>query len=67
MNSQQKACFVESNGGGAHRSRAAGIQNNKFLWYIEEMEWRYNHRDFNLFELLVEYMLGQIIDNQLIF
>jgi len=35
-----------------------GISKNKFLWYIKEMEWRYNHRDQNLFELLVKYMLG---------
>jgi len=26
--------------------------------YIKEMEWRYNHRIDNLFELLVKYMLG---------
>jgi hypothetical protein len=26
--------------------------------YIKEMEWRYNHRTDNLFELLVKYMLG---------
>jgi len=35
-----------------------GISKNKFLWYIKEMEWRYNHRENNLFELLVKYMLG---------
>jgi len=22
------------------------------------MEWRYNHSDYNLFELLVKYVLG---------
>jgi hypothetical protein len=22
------------------------------------MEWRYNNRDYNLFDLLVKYMLG---------
>jgi len=26
--------------------------------YIKEMEWRYNNRDYNLFDLLVKYMLG---------
>ena len=40
-----------------------GISKNKFLLYIKEMEWRYNHRTDNLFELLVKYMLWQIIDN----
>jgi transposase len=35
-----------------------GISKNKFLLYIKEMEWRYNNRDQNLFELLVKYMLG---------
>lgn len=35
-----------------------GISKNKFLLYIKEMEWRYNNRDENLFELLVKYMLG---------
>jgi transposase len=35
-----------------------GISKNKFLFYIKEMEWRYNNRNKNLFELLVKYMLG---------
>jgi transposase len=35
-----------------------GISKNKFLLYIKEMEWRYNNRDYNLFDLLVKYMLG---------
>jgi len=35
-----------------------GISKNKFLLYIKEMEWRYNNKDYNLFELLVKYMLG---------
>ena len=35
-----------------------GISKNKFLLYIKEMEWRYNNRDKNLFELLIKYMLG---------
>ena len=35
-----------------------GISKNKFLWYINEMEWRYNNRDKNLFDLLIKYMLG---------
>jgi len=33
-----------------------GISKEKFLYYIKEMEWRYNDRD--LYALLVEYMLG---------
>ena len=35
-----------------------GISKNKVLWYIKEMEWRYNHSDYNLFELLIKYMPG---------
>ncbi len=35
-----------------------GISKNKFLLYIKEMEWRYNNRDQDLFELLIKYMLG---------
>ena len=35
-----------------------GISKNKFLLYIKEMEWRYNHRTDNLFELIVKYMSG---------
>ena len=35
-----------------------GISKNKFLFYIKEMEWRYNNRSKNLFDLLVKYMLG---------
>jgi transposase len=35
-----------------------GISKNKFLWYVKEMEWRYNNRDNNLFDLLIKYMLG---------
>ena len=35
-----------------------GISKNKFLFYIKEMEWRYNNRDYNMFELLIKYMLG---------
>jgi transposase len=38
-----------------------GISKNKFLLYIKEMEWRYNNRDQNLFELLIKYML--VADN----
>jgi len=37
-----------------------GISKHKFLYYIKEMEWRYNNRDKNLFELLVDYMLGAV-------
>ncbi|MFN3654220.1 MAG: IS1595 family transposase [Candidatus Nitrosotenuis sp.] len=37
-----------------------GISPRKFLLYIKEMEWRYNHRheEDNIFTLLVEYALG---------
>lgn len=37
-----------------------GISKHKFLYYIKEMEWRYNNRDKNLFELLIDYMLGAV-------
>jgi hypothetical protein len=33
-------------------------QKNKFLWYIKEMERRYNIRDKYLFDLLIKYILG---------
>lgn len=35
-----------------------GISSSKFLLYIKEMEWRYNNRASNLFDLVVNYMLG---------
>lgn len=35
-----------------------GIKSSKFLYYIKEMEWRYNNRNDDLFELLLEYLLG---------
>lgn len=36
-----------------------GISPKKFLLYIKEMEWRYNNRkNNNLFDLLVDYVLG---------
>jgi len=35
-----------------------GISPGKFLFYIKEQEWRYNHREKDLFMLLVKYMLG---------
>ena len=34
-----------------------GISPGKFLFYIKEQEWRYNHQDEDLFDLLVEYMI----------
>lgn len=34
-----------------------GISRQKFLFYIKEMEWRYNNRGKDLFEVLVELML----------
>ncbi len=37
-----------------------GISPRKFPYYIKEQEWRYNNKDKNLFELIVNYMLGVI-------
>ena len=37
-----------------------GISPHKFLYYIKEMEWRYNHRGKDIFELIVEYMPGAV-------
>ena len=34
-----------------------GISKEKFLYYIKEMEWRYNNREKDLFEVHVELML----------
>ena len=34
-----------------------GISRKKFLYYIKEMEWRYNNRGKDLFEVLVDLML----------
>ena len=34
-----------------------GISKDKFLYYIKEMEWRYNNREKDLFEEIVEYMV----------
>jgi transposase len=34
-----------------------GISRYKFLYYIKEMEWRYNNRGKDLFEALVDLML----------
>jgi len=33
-----------------------GISSSKFLLYIKEMEWRYNHREEDTFSLLLDYM-----------
>ncbi len=35
-----------------------GVSPEKFLYYIKEMEWRYNNRSKNLFDMIVDYMLG---------
>ena len=35
-----------------------GISKEKFLFYIKEMEWRYNNREKDLFEVLVDLMLN---------
>ena len=34
-----------------------GVSPGKFLLYIKEMEWRYNNRNKDLFDLLLRYML----------
>jgi transposase len=34
-----------------------GISRHKFILYLKEMEWRYNNRNEDLFEMLVFYML----------
>jgi transposase len=34
-----------------------GISKEKFLYYIKEMEWRYNNREKDLFGVLMELML----------
>ena len=34
-----------------------GVSRKKFILYIKEMEWRYNNRDQDLFEMLTRYML----------
>lgn len=35
-----------------------GVSRKKFILYIKEMEWRYNNRNRDLFELLTSYVLG---------
>ena len=37
-----------------------GVSSAKFLLYLKEMEWRYNNRDRDLFDLLLQYMLGAV-------
>lgn len=37
-----------------------GISKEKFLYYIKEMEWRYNNREKDLFGVLVDLMLNEI-------
>ena len=36
------------------------VSSAKFLLYLKEMEWRYNNRDRDLFDLLLQYMLGAV-------
>ncbi len=43
--------FAKENMAKHHR-----VSPGKFLLYIKEMEWRYNHRNCDLFELLLKYM-----------
>ena len=38
-----------------------GISRQKFLYYIKEMEWRYNNRGKDLFEYLVDLMLDETV------
>ena len=35
-----------------------GVSSANFLLYLKEMKWGYNNRDCDLFDLLVQYMLG---------
>lgn len=37
-----------------------GISKAKFLFYIKEMEWRYNNRGKDLFDLIIDYMVVQL-------
>lgn len=37
-----------------------GISPHKFLLYLKEMEWRYNNRNDDLFDMIVYYMLRPI-------
>lgn len=37
-----------------------GISKEKFPIYIKEMEWRYNHKEEDLFDLLLSYLLGAV-------
>ena len=39
-------------------ARYHGVGRGKFILYIKEMKWRYNHRNYDLFELLTGYVLG---------
>lgn len=38
-----------------------GISRKKFLYYIKEMEWRYNNREKDLFEDLIVLMLDETL------
>ena len=37
-----------------------GVSSGKFLLYLKEMEWRYNNKDCDLFDLVLKYMLGAV-------
>ena len=43
--------------------RYHGTNHRKFLYYIKELEWRHNERSNNLFNLIVNYILGQELHN----
>ena len=47
--------FVKTN-----LAKYRGVSSAKFPLYLKEMEWRYNNRDRDLFDLLVQYMLGAV-------
>ena len=33
------------------------LSKERFLYYMKEMEWRYNHQKQNMFDLMINYML----------
>ncbi len=37
-----------------------GISWHKFLLYLKEIEWGYNNRNGDIFDLIVHYMPGQL-------
>ena len=41
-------------------NRHKGVTQKKFIYYLKEMEWRYNHKNQNLFDLIINYLLVPI-------